>query len=99
MVFQVFKLYDLPWLGKQHTAVIMVIFGTSVHNDPGFKLLKPDNVKVSGKRLFTKRGIFRAPINAEQRILRHRQVIKTVQISQTVKMLHDLKFKQVRTNI
>lgn len=98
MVFQIFELYDLPGLSKQHTTVVMVIFGTSIHNNPRFKFFKPENVKISGKWLFTKRSFFRAPVNTEQWVFRHRQAIKAMQIGQTLKMLHDLKIKQICTD-
>ena len=40
-IFQIFKLDDLARLGKQHAAIVMIVFSTAIHNDTQFEFFNP----------------------------------------------------------
>ena len=89
IILHTIKLDHLPGFDEHHAAVIMIIFGAAIHDLACLKFFKPDHVKIRCKLSFAKPTGVGTPVQAEERVLRHRETVRAVHIGQTFKMLHD----------
>ena len=80
IIFQVCELDDLPGLGEEHTAVVMVVFGAPVHDYAREELFQSNNVEVSRELLVAERSTRRTPVNAEERIFRGRKTVEAMDV-------------------
>jgi hypothetical protein len=86
---EVLHLDNLAGFKEHHGAGLMIVPGAAIQHHAGFKLLKPDHIKIAGELAVAHTAGVGAPVNAQQRAFRWREAIIAVQFGEVFIVLHD----------